>query len=115
MATETTRYNTDMPVGAIILQDRQNLNDMVRNNPQTVLDPENGGYYLKTTDGEVLAITGDGLCVELDAALASVDSSLDSAEDESKPSREPELKTSAPIFDASTLPRVFLLVIATCV
>ncbi|KAJ5549108.1 hypothetical protein N7513_006342 [Penicillium frequentans] len=79
MAANTTRYKTDPPFGAIVLQDRQNLNDMVHNNPETVLNPENGGYYLKTMDGEVLAITGDDLCVELDAALASVDD-LDSAE-----------------------------------
>lgn len=82
MAANTTRYNTDPPFGAVILQDRQNLSDMVHNNPETVLNPENGGYYLKTMDGEVLAITGDDLCVELDAALASVDA-LDSAEHES--------------------------------
>ncbi|KAJ5671789.1 hypothetical protein N7507_000916 [Penicillium longicatenatum] len=98
MAANTTRYYTDPPLGAIILQDRQNLNDMVRNNPETVLSPENGGYYLKTMDGEVLAITGDDLCVQLDAALASVDS-LDSAEygsnsteHGSKESKEVELK-----------------------
>lgn len=79
MAANTTRYNSDPPFGAIVLQDRQNLNDMIHNNPETVLNPENGGYYLKTMDGEVLAITGDDLCVELDAALASVDA-LGSAE-----------------------------------
>lgn len=73
MAEGITRYKIDPPAGAIVIQDRQGLNDMVRNNPETILNPENGGYYLKTMDGETLAIAGDELCVELDAAVASVD------------------------------------------
>lgn len=73
MAEGVTRYQASPPAGAIILQDRQALNDMARANPETILNPENGGYYLKAMDGEVLAIAGDELCAELGLVVASVE------------------------------------------
>ncbi|KAJ5549388.1 hypothetical protein N7513_006622 [Penicillium frequentans] len=82
MAEGVTRYITDPPAGAVVVQDRQSLNDLVRANPETILSPENGGYYLNTMDGETLAIAGDDLCVELDAAIASADAMDTDTEDE---------------------------------
>lgn len=80
MTESVTRYKTDPPAGAVVVQNRQGLNDIVRANPETILSPENGGYYLKNMDGETLAIAGDELCVELDAAVASVEALDNSTE-----------------------------------
>ncbi|KAJ6009453.1 hypothetical protein N7522_004469 [Penicillium canescens] len=55
---------------------RQSLNALVRVHPETVLYAENGGYYLKNMDDEVVAITADDLCMELDVAFASVDADV---------------------------------------
>jgi hypothetical protein len=73
MVEGLTRYQTTPPSGATVVHDRQSLNDIVKLNPETVLHPENGGFYLKTLDDEVVAIAGDDLCIELDAAVASLD------------------------------------------
>ncbi|CAI7613480.1 unnamed protein product [Penicillium crustosum] len=55
---------------------RQSLNDLVKVYPDTILHAENGGYYLKDMDDEVVAITADDLCTELDAAFASIDANF---------------------------------------
>ncbi|KAJ5456021.1 uncharacterized protein N7458_004285 [Penicillium daleae] len=86
MAEGLARYQSTPPSDVTVLHDRQSLNDFVKANPETILYPENGGYYLKDMDEEVLAITADDLSKELDAAVASVDSDLlgnDSASDSS--------------------------------
>ncbi|PWY92514.1 hypothetical protein BO70DRAFT_391918 [Aspergillus heteromorphus CBS 117.55] len=83
MAEGVTRYQTDPPAGVIVLQDRQALNDLVTENPETFLNPENGGYYLKTSqDEEVIAIAGDELCAELDTAVATVEALGDDYDDD---------------------------------
>ncbi|OQE15938.1 hypothetical protein PENSTE_c026G06709 [Penicillium steckii] len=75
MVEGLTRYQNTPPSDAIVVHDRQALNDLVKLHPETILHAENGGYYLKNMDEEVVAITHDDLCVELDAAFASIDAS----------------------------------------
>lgn len=67
---------TTPPSDVIIVHDRQSLNDLVKVYSDTVLHAENGGYYLKDMDDEVVAITADDLCTELDAAFASIDADV---------------------------------------
>ncbi|PWY91987.1 hypothetical protein BO94DRAFT_533427 [Aspergillus sclerotioniger CBS 115572] len=71
MAQNLTRYHTPPPSNATIMYDRQTLNDLARANSDGLLHDENGGYYLKTADEEIIAVAADALCTELDAALAS--------------------------------------------
>ncbi|KGO76933.1 hypothetical protein PITC_004670 [Penicillium italicum] len=78
------RYHTTPPSDAIIVHDRQSLNDLVKVNPDTVLYAENGGYYLKNMDEEVVAIAADDLCPELDAAFASIDANFVGDDSESE-------------------------------
>ena len=73
MAEGLSRYKSPPPSNVVVLHDRQSLNDFVKANPETLLQPENGGYYVKDMDEEVLAITGDELSKELDPLVASVD------------------------------------------
>ncbi|KAJ5501226.1 hypothetical protein N7453_006043 [Penicillium expansum] len=84
MVEGLTRYHTTPPSDAIIVHDRQSLNDLVKVNPETILHAENGGYYLKNMDEEVVAIAADDLCTELDAAFASIDADVFGDESESK-------------------------------
>lgn len=76
MVEGLTRYHTTPPSDVIIVHDRQSLNDLAKVYPDTLLHPENGGYYLKGMDGEVVAITADDLCTELDADFASIDANF---------------------------------------
>ncbi|CAI7601791.1 unnamed protein product [Penicillium viridicatum] len=55
---------------------RQSLNDLAKVYPDTLLHPENGGYYLKDMDGQIVAITADDLCTELDADFARIDANF---------------------------------------
>ncbi|PYH47913.1 uncharacterized protein BP01DRAFT_200343 [Aspergillus saccharolyticus JOP 1030-1] len=71
MAENLTRYHTAPPSNAIIIYDRQTLNDLARANADGLLWDENGGYYLKTAGNEIIAVAADALCTELDAAHAS--------------------------------------------
>lgn len=76
MVEGLTRYHTTPPSDVVIVHDRQSLNDLVKVYPDTILHAENGGYYLKDMDEEVVAITADDLCTELDAAFASIDADV---------------------------------------
>ncbi|KAJ5375647.1 hypothetical protein N7517_007653 [Penicillium concentricum] len=76
MVEGLTRYHTTPPSDVVIVHDRQSLNDLVKLNPETILHAENGGYYLKNMEEEVVAITADDLCEELDAAFASIDAGV---------------------------------------
>ncbi|KAJ5822617.1 hypothetical protein N7447_004957 [Penicillium robsamsonii] len=76
MVEGLSRYHTTPPSDVIIVHDRQSLNDLVKVNPETILHSENGGYYLKNMEEEVVAITADDLCEELDAAFASIDAGV---------------------------------------
>ncbi|KAJ5851744.1 uncharacterized protein N7529_011129 [Penicillium soppii] len=82
MAEGLTRYQTAPPNNAIVVHNRQSLNDLVKVYPETILHSENGGYYLKNMDEEVIAVAGDDLCEELDGALASIDAMVSDDEDE---------------------------------
>ncbi|KAJ5103629.1 hypothetical protein N7532_004158 [Penicillium argentinense] len=76
MVEGLTRYHSTRPSGVTVVHDRQALNDLVKLHPETILHTEKGGYYLKNMDEEVVAITHDDhLCIELDAAFASIDAS----------------------------------------
>ncbi|KAB8254990.1 hypothetical protein BDV32DRAFT_131472 [Aspergillus pseudonomiae] len=66
-----TRYSVPIPAGTLILQTRQQLNDMAAAYSMGTLDDRNGGYYLLDHDGEVLAVAADGLCAELDVSMRS--------------------------------------------
>lgn len=86
MAEGLARYQSTPPSNVVILHDRQSLNDFVQIHQETILYPENGGYYLKNMEEEVLAITADDLSKELDAAVANIDAEIlenDSAPDNS--------------------------------
>ncbi|KAB8214517.1 hypothetical protein BDV33DRAFT_196035 [Aspergillus novoparasiticus] len=71
LATVTTRYTIPIPAGILILETRQQLNDMAAAYSMGTLDDRNGGYYLLDQDGEILAVAADGLCEELDISMAS--------------------------------------------
>ncbi|KAJ5803843.1 uncharacterized protein N7518_000146 [Penicillium psychrosexuale] len=73
MVEALTRYEATPPSDAIVLIDRQSLNDMAKDHPYGSLFPENGGYYLKDKDDGVVGIASDELCTELDAAFASAE------------------------------------------
>ncbi|KAJ5173692.1 uncharacterized protein N7500_001623 [Penicillium coprophilum] len=89
MVEGLTRYHNTPPSDAIIVHDRQSLNDLVKVNPETILHAENGGYYLKDMEEAVVAITADDLCKELDVAFASIDAG-DIGEDSEPENRESE-------------------------
>ncbi len=76
MAEGLTRYQSTPPSNVVILHDRQSLNDFVQIHQETILYPENGGYYLKNMEEEVLAITADDLSKELDTDVASIDAEI---------------------------------------
>lgn len=76
MAEGLTRYQPTPPSNVVILHDRQSLNDFVQIHQETILQPENGGYYLKNMEEEVLAITADDLSKELDTDVASIDTEI---------------------------------------
>lgn len=76
MVEGLTRYQITPPSDAIVVPDRQSMNDLVKLNPETILHAENGGYYLKNMDEEVVAIAGDDLCTEFDAVFASIDADV---------------------------------------
>jgi hypothetical protein len=90
MVEGLTRYQATLPSDATVLLDRQSLNDLAKANPYGSLYPENGGYYLKDEDEEVIGIASDDLCTELDAAFASADakwaSEAEGSESEAGPS-----------------------------
>ncbi|KAJ5347782.1 uncharacterized protein N7506_001035 [Penicillium brevicompactum] len=73
MTEGLTRYKTPPPSDVIIVYDRPSLNDLTKVYPETCLYDENGGYYMKTMDGQVIAITADDLCEELDKTIAEAD------------------------------------------
>lgn len=73
MTEGLTRYKAPPPSDVIIVYDRPSLNDLTKVYPETCLYDENGGYYLKTMDGHVIAITADDLCEELDKTIAEAD------------------------------------------
>ncbi|EIT79061.1 hypothetical protein BDV35DRAFT_74752 [Aspergillus flavus] len=66
-----TRYTIPIPAETLILETRQQLNDMAAAYSMGTLDDRNGGYYLLDHDGEILAVAADGLCEELDNSMAS--------------------------------------------
>ncbi|KAE8165930.1 hypothetical protein BDV40DRAFT_297047 [Aspergillus tamarii] len=66
-----TRYTVPVPAGTLILETRQQLNDMAAAYSTGTLDDRNGGYYLLDHDGEILAVAADGLCEELDISMTS--------------------------------------------
>ncbi|KAE8415952.1 hypothetical protein BDV36DRAFT_310591 [Aspergillus pseudocaelatus] len=66
-----TRYTVPVPAGTLILEKRQQLNDMAAAYSMGTLDDRNGGYYLLDHDGEILAVAADGLCEELDISMTS--------------------------------------------
>ncbi|KAE8358598.1 hypothetical protein BDV27DRAFT_137431 [Aspergillus caelatus] len=66
-----TRYTVPVPAGTLILEKRQQLNDMAAAYSMGSLDDRNGGYYLLDHDGEILAVAADGLCEELDISMTS--------------------------------------------
>ncbi|PYH95803.1 hypothetical protein BO71DRAFT_397763 [Aspergillus ellipticus CBS 707.79] len=68
-----SRYTAPLPAGAKVVETREQLNEAVRENPQTVLYDQDGGYMLKDESGKVVAIAADSLCPELDRAFAEVD------------------------------------------
>lgn len=76
MTEGLTRYKAPPPSDVIIVYDRPSLNDLAKTYPETCLYNENGGYYMKTMDGQVIAITADGLCEELDKTIAEAEASL---------------------------------------
>ncbi|KAJ6087231.1 hypothetical protein N7467_006145 [Penicillium canescens] len=70
MVEGLTRYQTTPPSDVTVIH---------IDNPSTIwlgLYAENGGYYLKNMDDEVVAITADNLCMELDVAFASIDAGV---------------------------------------
>ncbi|CAG7989890.1 unnamed protein product [Penicillium salamii] len=91
MVEALTRYQATPPSDAIVLIDRQALNDMAKDHPYGSLFPENGGYYLKDKDDGVVGIASDELCTELDAAFASA---------EAKYAQEEAAETPAPTSSA---------------
>ncbi|KAI2882087.1 hypothetical protein CBS76997_7063 [Aspergillus niger] len=72
-AMSLTRYTAPIPQGAKVVETREQLNQVVRENPETVLYDQDGGYMLKDESGTVVAIAADSLCPELDQALAEVE------------------------------------------
>ncbi|RAL02317.1 uncharacterized protein BO80DRAFT_463544 [Aspergillus ibericus CBS 121593] len=68
-----TRYTAPIPEGAKVVETREQLNQAARQNPQTVLYDQDGGYMLKDEDGTVVAVAADSLCPELDQAVAEVE------------------------------------------
>ncbi|OOF92430.1 hypothetical protein ASPCADRAFT_210290 [Aspergillus carbonarius ITEM 5010] len=68
-----TRYTAPIPEGAKVVETREQLNQAARENPQTVLYDQDGGYMLKDEDGTVVAVAADSLCPELDQAVAEVE------------------------------------------
>lgn len=65
----TTRYAVAIPQSTIVLETRQQLNDMAKQHPLGTMDDRNGGYYLLDHDATVLAIASDSLCEELDSSM----------------------------------------------
>lgn len=72
-AMSLTRYTAPIPQGAKVVETREQLNQVVRENPETVLYDQDGGYMLKDESGTVVAIAADSLCPELDQAVAEVE------------------------------------------
>ncbi|KAE8352534.1 hypothetical protein BDV28DRAFT_165484 [Aspergillus coremiiformis] len=71
LAASTARYTIPILRGTVVLETRQQLNDMATAYSTGTLDDRNGGYYLLDDDGNVLAVAADSLCEELDASMAS--------------------------------------------
>ncbi|KUM64185.1 hypothetical protein ACN42_g2918 [Penicillium freii] len=65
----TTRYTVPVPETMLILETRQQLNDMAMQFPLGTVDDRNGGYYLLDHDATVLAVASNSLCEELDASM----------------------------------------------
>ncbi|KAB8235516.1 hypothetical protein ETB97_006850 [Aspergillus alliaceus] len=71
LAASITRYTVPIKPGTLILETRQQLNNMATAYSMGTLDDTNGGYYLLDRDRSILAVAADSLCEELDASMAS--------------------------------------------
>jgi hypothetical protein len=80
-ADSVSRYEVSPPAGVIVVDTRQQLNEVSSSVPDGYLDDENGGYYLKTSAGDVVAVAGDTLCAELDGAFKQIDALEDVSDD----------------------------------
>jgi hypothetical protein len=65
-ATTTTRYKSHIPPNAEIAKTKPEFARIQNANLGTLVDPENGGYYLKYPEGKVVAIASDRLCSIMD-------------------------------------------------
>lgn len=69
MTEGISRYHTTPPSDAVIFYDQQSLSDLIKDNPDTLHYPENGGYYLKNMEETVIAFAADCLYEYLDASF----------------------------------------------
>jgi hypothetical protein len=84
MAASTTRYNIPISESTKVLETRHELNDLAAEYPLGGLDGQNGGYYLKDGDENVVAVASDSLCEELDATVERLRQSHTDWDDESE-------------------------------
>ncbi|KAE8420467.1 hypothetical protein BDV36DRAFT_249354 [Aspergillus pseudocaelatus] len=75
-AMSFTRYSKPVPEGLIVCETREQMNQAVRDHPETVLHDEGGGYYLKDMNGIPVAVAADSLCSELDNSFAEADAMI---------------------------------------
>lgn len=70
--TTTTRYKSPIPHNVNIIETKPELGKTQDANQGALLYPENGGYYLKYSEGTVVAIASDRLCSVLDESYLSL-------------------------------------------
>ncbi|KAJ5806848.1 hypothetical protein N7474_010440 [Penicillium riverlandense] len=71
-AITTARYNSPIPPNVEIAETKPAFAKIQDANLGTLLYAENGGYYLKYPEGEVVAIASDRLCSILDNSHMSL-------------------------------------------
>ncbi|KAE8138178.1 hypothetical protein BDV38DRAFT_244817 [Aspergillus pseudotamarii] len=69
----TTRYNTPLPDGAMVLDTEKDLREFTASHPDVDLETANGGYTIKEPNGPILAYVGDNLSNELDGRMKSLE------------------------------------------
>ncbi|KAE8372798.1 hypothetical protein BDV26DRAFT_297543 [Aspergillus bertholletiae] len=69
----TTRYNTPLPDGAMVLDTETDPREFTASHPNVNLETANGGYIIKEPKSPVLAYVGDDLGKEPDGRMKSLE------------------------------------------
>lgn len=67
-----TRYKSPLPPDVIISRTKLGFSNLQTAHLPALVHPENGGYYLKTPEGKVIAVADDRLCCIADKRYMSL-------------------------------------------